>query len=136
MVTQESVRGNWNQIVNRLEQRWGELTDDDLFRTEGRVESLIDTVEQKTGESREAIVDYLGAIVDEACSSGLGHRAKEYAEEARDTLERVSEEVADSIRAGYEEAEEVAESHPFETAAVAFGVGAVGGLIVGLMIRR
>lgn len=136
MITQENVRDNWNHVVSRLEQRWGQLTDDDLFRTEGRVDRLIETVEQKTGESRETIEDYLGEIVDESYSSGLGHRAKEYAEQARDALEQVSEEVAGSLRSGYEEVEEVAESHPLETAAVAFGIGMVGGLVVGLMIRR
>lgn len=130
MVTQQSVRGHWDELVGKLKQRWGDLTDDDLRRAEGNVDQLLGIVQQKTGETRENIEGFLDAMVDQM------NDTSGYMAEARERIQHVGEEMAHSIEEGYERAEEIAERHPLETVAVAFGVGVVGGLVVGLMIRR
>ncbi|MEQ8791391.1 MAG: CsbD family protein [Pirellulaceae bacterium] len=130
MVTQQSVRGHWNELVGKLKQRWGHLTDDDLYAVEGDVDQLVGVVQRKTGETRESIEHFLDDFADELDDPD-GYLAK-----ARAQAQHVGEEVAESVQAGYEQAEAMAKRHPLETAAIAFGVGVVGGLVVGLMIRR
>ncbi|MFP4368383.1 MAG: CsbD family protein [Candidatus Kapaibacterium sp.] len=50
------IKGNWNEIKGKLKQEWGELTDDDLKREEGRDEELIGRIQKKTGQTRDTIV--------------------------------------------------------------------------------
>jgi uncharacterized protein YjbJ (UPF0337 family) len=136
MATQLELRGNWNEIVGGLKRRWGQLTDDELSSAEGNLERLIGTVQRKTGETRSAIEKYLGEVLDEANASGFAQQAKEYADQTREQIQHAATQAAKSVQEGYQEAKEVAKSHPLETALAAFGVGMVGGLVVGWMIRR
>ena len=53
--TLQKVSGNWKQFTGQLKEKWGELTDDDLDRYEGRMDQLEGLIEERTGESREAI---------------------------------------------------------------------------------
>lgn len=133
MVTQQQVLGNWRQIVGHVKSRWGELTDDELIQTEGDVEQLVGLIQQKTGESREEVEAYLDHIVD---GRDIKETARHYMDEASDRLREQSEALSESFQAGYAEAEQMMQRHPLETVAVAFGAGLVGGVIVGLMIRR
>lgn len=52
---QQRLRGSWKQLRGRIQETWGALTDDDLDRSEGRLEQLIGTIEARTGEKRAAI---------------------------------------------------------------------------------
>jgi uncharacterized protein YjbJ (UPF0337 family) len=130
MATQQDVRGHWNELVGELKQRWGHLTDDELYQAEGNIDRLVGIVQQKTGESREKIERFIDHVADEL-EDPHGYVAK-----ARERIQQVGENVAESVEEGYEHAEELARHHPLETVAVAFGVGLIGGLAVGLMIRR
>jgi len=56
---QESTKlkweGRWDQLKGRVQQTWGDLTDDDLDVAEGNYEELIGRIEERTGESIEEI---------------------------------------------------------------------------------
>jgi uncharacterized protein YjbJ (UPF0337 family) len=47
------MKGKWNEFKGKAKERWGELTDDDLDRVEGRRDQLVGLVQQKYGRSRE-----------------------------------------------------------------------------------
>ena len=49
------IKGNWNIIKGTLKQKWAELTDDDLQYAEGKSEELVGRIQQRTGQTREAI---------------------------------------------------------------------------------
>jgi len=49
------IKGDWNIIRGKLKQRWAKLKDDDLQFAEGKLEELVGRIQQRTGESREAI---------------------------------------------------------------------------------
>lgn len=53
--------GRWDQLKGKVQQTWGELTDDDLDVAEGNVDELIGRVEERTGESREEIEEKINA---------------------------------------------------------------------------
>ena len=59
MANQQTLQGNWNEIKGKICTHWGQLTDDDLSQFHGEVDSLVGTIQRKTGEGREAIEKYL-----------------------------------------------------------------------------
>jgi uncharacterized protein YjbJ (UPF0337 family) len=59
------MKGNWNIIKGKLQQHWGELTDEDLRYAEGQEQELIGRVQKRTGATRESIEQFL----DESCTN-------------------------------------------------------------------
>jgi uncharacterized protein YjbJ (UPF0337 family) len=58
------VEGKWDQARGRVKEAWGALTDDDLDRTEGKVDRLVGTIKEKTGEAVDTIEQKLRDIFD------------------------------------------------------------------------
>ena len=60
---QESTRlkweGRWDQLKGKIQQAWGDVTDDDLDVAEGNYDELIGRIKERTGESYEEIEDRL-----------------------------------------------------------------------------
>ena len=56
------IKGNWNQIKGKLKQKYAELTDDDLTYAEGRGEELLGKLQNKTGQSREALIEEINSM--------------------------------------------------------------------------
>jgi len=60
---QESTKlkweGRWDQLKGRVQQTWGDLTDDDLDIAEGNYDELIGRIKERTGETREMIEERL-----------------------------------------------------------------------------
>jgi uncharacterized protein YjbJ (UPF0337 family) len=135
MATQQQLQGHWKEAVGRLKQKWGQLTEDELLQTEGDFDRVVGVVQRKTGESREAIGKFLDEIADDLGANGVVGQAKEYFDAARERVQETAEHVNESIQEGYRQAETTMSRHPLETVAVSFGVGLLGGLVVGLMIR-
>tara|TARA_R110002111_G_scaffold153375_1_gene220252 strand:- start:240182 stop:240619 length:438 start_codon:yes stop_codon:yes gene_type:complete len=145
MTTREEIRGNWNQLRGRIEERWGQLTSNDLDELEGKADQLVGKIQQKTGETSQKIEAELDAIIKNlsesaSCASErIGESVKktkeqlaQVSESAREQYERVSETVQD----GYQQAEHTVRKHPAESVAVAFGTGLIAGVIVGLVWRK
>jgi uncharacterized protein YjbJ (UPF0337 family) len=148
MVNEQTLRGNWNEIVGKLRNKWGQLTNDDLQQAHGNVDQLIGLIQRKTGEARTSVEKFLEELTANG-SSGLGQAAesaREYAHQAMETVQQRSQQATESFRRsygqateqmqhGYEEAEAMIRERPAESAAVCFGVGMVVGVILGLTLR-
>ncbi|PWR20354.1 CsbD family protein [Zavarzinia aquatilis] len=50
----DTVKGNWKHTKGLIKEKWGELTDDDLTRAEGRKDQLIGRIQERYGRTREA----------------------------------------------------------------------------------
>jgi uncharacterized protein YjbJ (UPF0337 family) len=50
----DQVQGNWKQIKGKAQQKWGDLTDDDLDRIEGNRKELAGIIQERYGKTREA----------------------------------------------------------------------------------
>ena len=59
---EDKLTGNWNQVKGSLKQKYGELSDDDLKYEEGQVDQLIGVIQEKTGETKEKIKEYIDQI--------------------------------------------------------------------------
>jgi uncharacterized protein YjbJ (UPF0337 family) len=51
----DRMKGKWNQIKGDIKKKWGQITDDDLLQAEGNMDKVIGTIQQRTGEQRDAI---------------------------------------------------------------------------------
>lgn len=49
------LKGKWNEIKGKVKERWGDLTNDDLDRIEGRRDQLIGTIQQRYGKARDEV---------------------------------------------------------------------------------
>ncbi|MBE0408844.1 MAG: CsbD family protein [Anaerolineales bacterium] len=47
------LEAKWKQLRGKAKQKWGDLTDDDLDRIEGRYEELVGLVQEKYNRTRE-----------------------------------------------------------------------------------
>jgi uncharacterized protein YjbJ (UPF0337 family) len=50
----DTVKGRWKQIRGRIREQWGDLTDDDLDRIEGKRDQLVGAVQKRYGIARDA----------------------------------------------------------------------------------
>lgn len=53
------IKGKWNKIKGKLKQNYGQLTDDDLRYEEGREDELIGRIQERTGRTRQEIIDFI-----------------------------------------------------------------------------
>lgn len=133
MVNRDLLQSHWDEIKGRLKQQWAGLSEEELQSVNGNVEALVGLIEQKSGEARMRVEQYLDELSREVSSNieGARGRAREYAHEAGEAFH----EAPERLRQGYQSAEEMIRRRPAESAAVAFGAGLVAGVVVGLLIR-
>lgn len=61
-MTELRITGDWNDIKYKLQKQFSELTDYDLFYTEGHEEELIDRLQNKLRWGKEEIIDVIHKI--------------------------------------------------------------------------
>ncbi len=54
-MNEDTVKGKWTQLKGEIKRKWGKVTDDDLLVAEGNVDKLVGTIQQRSGEQRDAI---------------------------------------------------------------------------------
>jgi uncharacterized protein YjbJ (UPF0337 family) len=57
-----TFKGDWDQVKGRLKQKYGQLTDDDLVYSEGKVDELVGRLEKKLGMAKDAITRLISEI--------------------------------------------------------------------------
>jgi len=50
-----NIKGNWNEMVGKLKQKYANLTDDDLLFAEGKEDELLGRLQNKLGKTKEEI---------------------------------------------------------------------------------
>jgi uncharacterized protein YjbJ (UPF0337 family) len=53
--TQQKWQGRWDQLKGRAKQFWGDLTDDDFTKADGKYDDLVGIINERTGQTREEI---------------------------------------------------------------------------------
>jgi uncharacterized protein YjbJ (UPF0337 family) len=56
------LRGGWNELKGKIKQAYGDLTDDDLIREEGKDDEMLGKLQQKTGKGRDELVKWLNDL--------------------------------------------------------------------------
>lgn len=47
------IEGNWDQLKGGIQEKWGELTGDDIDQLEGNREQLVGSIQEKYGIAQE-----------------------------------------------------------------------------------
>ena len=58
-MTKLSLKGNWNQVKGKLKQKYADLTDDDLLFEEGKEDELLGRLQERTGETKERLREFI-----------------------------------------------------------------------------
>lgn len=61
-MNRDQVQGKWDQVKGRAKRAWGELTDDDFTKADGSVDKLYGIIQEKFGDTKEAIQSKLDAL--------------------------------------------------------------------------
>jgi ElaB/YqjD/DUF883 family membrane-anchored ribosome-binding protein len=110
----------WKNIRDRVRERWGQLSDDDLIIHGHNVEQFLKRLHKVTG----AAIPEIEAFLAELLYGGSSAKDR-YVFEAR---ERLQEETARAAR--------VVRGRPMGAVASAVGIGLVAGVLVGLALRQ
>tara|TARA_R110000868_G_scaffold61059_4_gene185702 strand:- start:212 stop:409 length:198 start_codon:yes stop_codon:yes gene_type:complete len=49
----DQVEGNWKQLSGKVQEKWGDLTNDDLDRISGKRDQLVGKIQEKYGIARD-----------------------------------------------------------------------------------
>lgn len=60
----EQFKGQWKQLKGKVKTHWGDLTDDDLTTSEGKIEHLIGKIQERYGITREEAKKQLDEFKD------------------------------------------------------------------------
>ncbi|REJ81566.1 MAG: DUF883 family protein [Planctomycetota bacterium] len=137
MITRQELEGQWNQVKGRIQERWGEVTEDELQQARGDTNQLVGVLQQRTGETRREIEDFLEEAVAESGGTmeQMTESARHYAEQASAAMQQQYDAMAANVRDGYMQAENAVRKNPIESVAVAFGAGIITGVVVGLALK-
>jgi len=56
------LKGTWNELKGKVKQAYADLTEDDLKYEEEKDDELYGKLQQKTGKTREQVVDWLKSL--------------------------------------------------------------------------
>jgi len=54
-MNQDQANGAWDVIKGKAKRIWGELTDDDFLKSEGSADKLYGRIQERFGDTKEAI---------------------------------------------------------------------------------
>jgi len=80
-MNRDQVKGRWEQLKGSAKQLWGNLTDDDFTRAEGSADKLYGIIQERFGDTKEAI---------KAKLDRLDKSARQNASEARELRSKLN----------------------------------------------
>jgi uncharacterized protein YjbJ (UPF0337 family) len=128
----QGLQGHWNQVKGDLRKRWGQLTEDDLSWSGGNIDQLVGRIQQRTGETREAIENQLRHMSSQAGSmvSSAAETVGEYAQGLSRRFRDQYGEVSEHVHEGFVSVRDHVSRNPIQWLSIAFGVGVLTGFLV------
>mgnify|MGYP001065142168 FL=1 len=60
----DQIKGQWKQFTGGIQEKWGELTDDEVAEMNGEQEQLIGKIQEKYGKTKEEARDEVNEWLD------------------------------------------------------------------------
>lgn len=135
---QKSALHNWQATSNEIRKKYRDIGRDELEAAADSIESVVDLISRKTGETRQQVEEFVGGLMSQgsAAAERLGESARQYAGRAGEMAEETYDQMAQRVRDGYEYAQELVQDRPTQSMLVAFGCGALVGTVVTLLLRE
>jgi uncharacterized protein YjbJ (UPF0337 family) len=129
----QGLQGQWNQLKGEVKKRWGQLSEDDLKWSGGNIDQLVGRIQQRTGESRDAIEKYLDQLTSQGSSvvSSAVESVGTYAQDITHRLRDHYGDISEQAHEGYVTARDYVSRNPVQWLAIAFGVGVLTGVFMG-----
>jgi uncharacterized protein YjbJ (UPF0337 family) len=136
MLNAQQVHGQWNSLRGKIKEKWGQLTDDDLRVVSGNVDQLVGTIQQKTGEAKEEIEQFINGLMSNPSLKRAAEVATDYAQQAAASVRDSYDEVSEQVRQGAEVVQKQVKEHPTQSMLACFGLGIITGIVVGTVLRH
>lgn len=136
MLSSTTLQENWDQLREKIRQKWSQFSESELDEFSGNAEELVDRIQSKTGANRESIEEFLQTSSQEGARAV--NRVKEHMGQtwtgARDTVGQVAEQA----RHGYQQVQarvgDAVHDRPAISLAAAFGLGVLAGIGLSLLL--
>ncbi|MDW7690703.1 CsbD family protein [Flammeovirgaceae bacterium SG7u.111] len=56
------IKGEWNTLRGKIKEKYGNITDDDLRRIDGKREQLVGLLQKKLGKTKEEVEKEVEAL--------------------------------------------------------------------------
>jgi len=61
----DKIEAQWHNVRGKIQEKWGELTNNELQEAKGNYKQLVATIKKRTGASVEKIEEVLAEITEE-----------------------------------------------------------------------
>jgi ElaB/YqjD/DUF883 family membrane-anchored ribosome-binding protein len=132
-----TIVDQWDEVRQRLRERWEELNQEDLELVRDNVNEVIGRIQARTGETRQDIQRFIDEIITEGGS--MAARARDRATELAATAAEAALDGADrAARRATEQfhrAEEMVREHPAPSLLTVFGLGCLAGVLLAWLAK-
>ena len=56
------LKGNWNEIMGKIKQKYATLTDDDLTFAEGKKDEMLGRLQVKLGKTKDELHEFISSL--------------------------------------------------------------------------
>jgi uncharacterized protein YjbJ (UPF0337 family) len=56
------LKGDWNETKGKIKKAYGDLSDDDLKREEGKDDEFIGKMQQKLGKTKDEVIKWIESL--------------------------------------------------------------------------
>jgi uncharacterized protein YjbJ (UPF0337 family) len=60
----DTLKGQWKQLKGKVQEEWGELTDDELDQIAGKRDQLVGKIQEKYGYTRQEAENQVDEFLD------------------------------------------------------------------------
>ncbi|HVQ75208.1 MAG TPA: CsbD family protein [Candidatus Binatia bacterium] len=64
-MNKDILAGKWKQLRGKVQEKWGQLTDDELDKAEGRFDVVSGLLQERYGYAKDEAERVLGSALDE-----------------------------------------------------------------------
>lgn len=139
MMNQEQMKGKFQRLQGIAKQEWSKLKDEDfregsMERLAGRITELYGITKEEAQKKLDQLMNNLESSTGGALSDNIHKmtdKISDYAEQGQKKLEEATEGIKHQSQEWYEYMDKCIKEKPLATLAVAVGVGALIGSMMG-----